>query len=121
MSGKEYLYNENFSDVKKAFLYYHATFKPSGITAIKLGKKGESGYTERNFKSDAKECLKLKFPELPDQSFEELWKEMKDNFQKVNVDLMTDINAEEGRIIYRVAKTEITKFILKKVKQLKIT
>ena len=43
MSGKEYLYNENFSDVKKAFLYYHATFKPSGITAIKLGKKGESG------------------------------------------------------------------------------
>ena len=84
MDVKEFLYNEDFSDVKKAFLYYHATFKPSGITAIRIGKKEKSGYTERNFKSDVKECLKLKFPELTDQSFEELWKETPNFFEGVN-------------------------------------
>ena len=64
MDLKDFLYNEDFSNVKKAFLYYHATFKPSGITALKKGKYQKKGYVERIFKSDAKECLKLKSPEL---------------------------------------------------------
>lgn len=119
MDIKEFFYNEDVSDIKKMFLYYHATFKPSGITAIKIGKKGKSGYTESNFKLDAKEALILKFSDLTDQRFKELWKEMKDNFQNLNIDLMTDINEEEGRIIYRVAKNEILKFMITKIRRLK--
>lgn len=113
MNVKDFIYNEDLSDIHKVFLYYNIAHVSTTITSIR-----KNAYRENDFKFDCKQNFLLKFPEFNDYEFEEFWKNIINKFSRFDIDYFEEMGLSEAELIYKIACNQIYNFIIKKVKNL---
>lgn len=113
MDVKDFLYNEDLTDVHKAFLYYNFSHVSTTITSIRNNK-----YKLNDFKFDCKQNFLLKFPEIKDFEFEEFWKNIINKFERFKINFFEELGFEEADIIYKIAKNQVYRFVTEKMKML---
>ncbi len=113
MSVKDILYDEDFSDVHKVFLYYNIAHISTTITSVRIG-----AYKERDLKFDCKQNLLLKFPEIKDYEFEEIWKNIINKFSRANIDHFEEMDKQQAEVLFKIANNQIYNFVLEKIHDL---
>lgn len=113
MSVKDILYDEDFSDVYKVFLYYNIAHIPTTITSVRKG-----AYKESDLKFDCKQNLLLKFPEMKDYEFEEIWKNILNKFSRSNINHFEEMDQQQAEFLFKIANNQIYNFVLEKIHDL---
>jgi len=113
MEIKEFLYEQDFSDIKKVFLYYNIAHKSTTLTSMRIGK-----YTEIDLKFDCKKNLLLKFPSFEDKDFENYWNLELSKFRDNNIDIYEEMDCYAAELIFKLNGDKIMEFIINKIKKL---
>ncbi len=101
------VFEEVNQDIKKIFLLYGLCCKKTGVTAFR------DGYVNIDrFYNEFQENLILKFPEITQSEFKELYDEIMKILNNNNINLIEDLwqNTEQG--IFEQYKALISNFVL---------
>ncbi len=113
MDVKDFLYNEDLTDIRKVFLYYNFSHVSTTLTSIR-----DNNYKLNDFKFDCKQNFLLKFPEIKDSEFDEFWKNTINKFERFKINFFEEMGFNEADIIYKVAKNLVYNFVTEKIKTL---
>ena len=115
MEIKDFLYEQDFSDIKKAYLLYNIAEKSTTITSIRKG-----WYKENDLKFDCKQNFLLKFPSINKSEFEDLWIKELSNFNDNKIDFYEQMDSYAAELIFKIVGDKMYEFIRKKIEDLNL-